>query len=73
MSGLFLGGQRILILLDSSASMLDSTLVNIIRTRNMDDDRKREAPKWSRVVKTVDWISTQYTNHKPVSDLEFQR
>ena len=59
LSGLFLGGQRILILLDSSASMLDSTLVNIIRTRNMDDDRKREAPKWSRVVKTVDWISTQ--------------
>ena len=30
LSGLFLGGQRILILVDSSASMLDSTLVNII-------------------------------------------
>ena len=39
--------------------MLDNTLVNIIRTRNMDDDRKRNAPKWQRVVKTVDWISTQ--------------
>ena len=31
LSGLFLGGQRILILMDSSASMLDSSLVNIIR------------------------------------------
>ncbi len=59
LSGLFLGGQRILILMDSSASMLDSTLVNIIRTRNMSDGRKKQAPKWQRVVKTVDWISTQ--------------
>ncbi len=59
LSGMFLGGQRILVLMDSSASMLDDTLVNIIRTRNMDDDRKRNAPKWQRVVKTVDWISTQ--------------
>ena len=59
LSGMYLGGQRILILMDSSASMLDNTLVNIIRTRNMGDDRKRAAPKWQRVVKTVDWISTQ--------------
>jgi len=59
LSGLFLGGQRILVLVDSSASMLDSTLVNIIRTRNMSAQRKKEAPKWQRVVKTVDWISTQ--------------
>lgn len=59
LSGLFLGGQRILILIDSSASMLDSTIVNIIRTRNMSDERKRNAPKWQRVVNTVDWISTQ--------------
>ena len=59
LSGLYLGGQRILVLVDSSASMLDSTLVNIIRTRNRSNQRKREAPKWQRVVKTVDWISTQ--------------
>lgn len=59
LSGLFLGGQRILVLMDSSASMLDSTIVNIIRTRNMSDDRKRNAPKWQRVVSTVDWITTQ--------------
>ncbi|MDP6415884.1 MAG: vWA domain-containing protein, partial [Gammaproteobacteria bacterium] len=59
LSGLFLGGQRILILIDSSASMLDSTLVNIIRTRNMSDERKRNGLKWQRVVNTVDWISTQ--------------
>lgn len=59
LSGFFLGGQRILILVDSSTSMLDSTLINIIRTRNLSDDRKKQAPKWQRVVKTVDWVSTQ--------------
>lgn len=59
LSGLFLGGQRILILVDSSASMMDSTLVNIIRTRNMSDQARRNAPKWQRTVNTVDWVSSQ--------------
>lgn len=60
LSGLYLGGQRIMVLVDSSASMMDSTLVNIIRTRNMDNQAKRNAPKWQRVVKTVDWITSQF-------------
>ena len=59
LTGLFLGGQRILILVDSSTSMLDETLVNIIRTRNMSEERKLAAPKWQRVIRTVDWVSTQ--------------
>ena len=59
LSGLYLGGNRILILVDRSASMLDETLVNIIRTRNMSDQAKMNAPKWQRVVKTVDWITSQ--------------
>lgn len=59
LSGMFLGGQRILILMDSSASMLDETLVNIIRTRNMPDERKVQSPKWLRVLRAVDWITTQ--------------
>lgn len=59
LTGMFLGGNRILILLDTSASMLDDTLVNIIRTRNMSDDIKRQAPKWRRAVRIVEWISSQ--------------
>jgi polyhydroxyalkanoate synthesis regulator phasin len=59
LTGLFLGGQRILVLVDSSTSMLDETLVNIIRTRNMNEERKLAAPKWQRVIRTVDWVSTQ--------------
>lgn len=59
LSGMFLGGSRILILMDSSTSMLDDSLVNIIRTRNMSNQAKLAAPKWQQVVKTVDWITTQ--------------
>lgn len=59
LSGLYLGGQRILIVMDASASMLDDTIVNIIRTSLRADTYKKEAPKWQRVVKIVDWITTQ--------------
>ena len=38
LTGLKLGGQRTLILVDRSASMLDETIVNIIRRRNMSVD-----------------------------------
>jgi hypothetical protein len=49
----------VLIALDTSASMLDDTIVNVIRRRNMDDERKRMAPKWQRAVRTVEWLSAQ--------------
>ena len=59
LTGMFLGGNRVLILVDTSASMLDETLVNIIRTRNMSEDARRGAEKWQRAVRTVEWISSQ--------------
>lgn len=56
LTGLKLGGKRILILLDVSASMLDETIVNIIRLRNMSDSRKRSAEKWQRAQGTAEWL-----------------
>jgi hypothetical protein len=56
LTGLKLGGKRVLILLDVSASMLDRTIVNIIRRRNMDDATKRSSPKWQQALKTVEWL-----------------
>jgi len=56
LTGLKLGGNRILILLDVSASMLDETVVNVIRLRNMDDARKRAARKWRRAQGTAEWL-----------------
>lgn len=59
LTGLRVGGDNILIALDTSASMLDDRIVNVIRRRNMDDERKRLAPKWQRAVRTVEWLSAQ--------------
>ena len=60
LTGLKIGGQHILLAIDTSASMLDDTIVNVIRRRNMSDDSKREAPKWRRAVRTVEWLAAQF-------------
>ena len=60
LTGLKLGGRRTLILVDRSASMLDSTIVNIIRRRNMSVDDQLRAVKWRQVVASVDWLTAQF-------------
>lgn len=57
LTGLKMGGQRILILVDASASMLDETVVGVIRRRNMSSAEKLRAPKWRQTVATVDWLT----------------
>ncbi len=57
--GLSVKGERILVLVDVSASMLDETVVNVIRLRNMPESRRRSADKWRRAIATVDWITAQ--------------
>ncbi|AMN45676.1 hypothetical protein ACG33_00850 [Steroidobacter denitrificans] len=59
LTGLRIGGERILLLVDVSASMLDETVVNVIRMRNMSDTRKRMSEKWRRTLSTVDWLAAQ--------------
>jgi hypothetical protein len=59
LTGMRMGGQRVLILVDSSASMLARTYANVVRYRAMGDVRKKRAPKWRQTVATVDWLTTQ--------------
>ena len=59
LTGLRMGGDRVVILVDASSSMLDRTIVNIIRRRNMPLQQQISAPKWQQVVNTVDWLTTQ--------------
>ena len=72
LTGLRVGGERILVLVDSSASMLDRKIVNIIRRRNMSDANKLRSLKWRQAVASVDWLSAQFRAGKPVSDLYLQ-
>jgi len=59
LTGLRMGGRHVVILVDTSTSMLDRTIVNILRRRNMSPEQQRRAPKWQQVVNTVDWLTTQ--------------
>ncbi len=59
LTGLKLDGARTLILVDRSASMLDDTIVNIIRRRNMSVTEKLKSVKWRQVVASVDWLTAQ--------------
>ena len=59
LTGLRMGGQRVVILVDASTSMLDRTVINIFRRRNMSEELRLQAPKWRQVVNTVDWLTTQ--------------
>lgn len=59
LTGMKVGGRNILIALDSSASMLDDSIVNVLRRRNMDEEKRRQAPKWQRAMRTVEWITAQ--------------
>jgi hypothetical protein len=59
LTGLRVGGDRILVLIDVSSSMLDETVVNVLRMRNMSDARKLMSEKWRRAVSTVDWLAAQ--------------
>ncbi len=57
LTGIKIGGEYILILLDASASMLDETIVNVIRRRNLPDEEKVLADKWQRAIRTVQWLT----------------
>ncbi len=59
LTGLTLNGKRVVILLDSSASMLSDKLVNIIRLRNMAPGKQRAAQKWQRALQTAHWLLAQ--------------
>ena len=67
LTGLKVDGKNIVIALDTSTSMLDETIVNILIRRNKSPEEMKEAPKWKRAVRTVEWVSAQL----PL-DAEFQ-
>jgi hypothetical protein len=59
LTGLKVGGRRILFLVDGSASMLADTIVNAVRRRLLPAPDRLRADKWRKAVRTVDWLTTQ--------------
>ncbi len=71
LTGLRMGGERVLMLVDVSTSMLDKTLVNVLRRRNQPLEQQVRAPKWRQVVNTVDWLTAQITPGTQVQIIAF--
>jgi hypothetical protein len=59
LTGIRISGERILVLLDVSASMLDSSLANIYQIREMDPSVQKNAKKWKAAKKTFEWVISQ--------------
>jgi hypothetical protein len=59
LSGLKVGGKRIMILVDASASMLAEDIVNAVRRRLFPPETRLRARKWRQAVKAVDWLTAQ--------------
>jgi hypothetical protein len=59
LTGLKIGGRRVLLLVDASASMLADTVVNAVRRRLLPEADRVRADKWRRAVKAADWLTTQ--------------
>jgi hypothetical protein len=73
LTGLKVGGERILVLVDASASMLDRKIVNILRRRNMSDEIKLRSLKWRQAVASVDWLSAQFAPESKFQIYTFNR
>jgi hypothetical protein len=62
-SALRIKGRRIMVLLDTSASMMDDDVVKIIRLRNEPEAARKLGPKWRRALDMVEWVTAQLPNN----------
>jgi len=59
LTGMKLGGERIAILVDGSASMLAEQLINVLRLRNAEPEQQSSAKKWQWTLNITDWLLAQ--------------
>ena len=54
--GLEVEGRRIVILVDSSASMTEERLIDVIRYKVASAQERQQSPKWQRTLRIVEWL-----------------
>ncbi len=69
--GLKVEGQKIAILVDSSASMTNEKLINIIKTKNSSDEDKQQSKKWIRTKNIVEWLLARLPGNSEVVVVAF--
>ena len=69
--GMRVEGPRIAILVDSSASMTDEVLIDIIRRKNSSDTAKVAGPKWQRTQRVARWLIARVPRDSDVRVISF--
>jgi hypothetical protein len=59
LTGVQLEGERVLFLLRASGSMLGESIEDAVARLEDPEFKKREAPKWRRVVHSIEWMVSQ--------------
>jgi hypothetical protein len=70
-SALQIKGKRILVLLDTSASMMDEDVVKVLKLRNQPEPARRAALKWRRSLDMVEWITAQLPDNSQFQVIGF--
>jgi len=70
-TGMGVEGQRIVLMIDRSASMVDERLVDITIRRAKGGDAILKAPKWIQATRTLSWLVNQLPENAMVRILSF--
>lgn len=71
LTGVKLEGERVLFILRASGSMLGESIEDAISRLQEPDFKKREAPKWVRVVRSIEWMISQLAPEQSFQILVF--
>jgi len=71
--GLKVEGRKIVFLVDSSASMTDEKLIDIIRRKNSADSEKMRGPKWQRTKRVVRWLIARAPNASQIAVVAYHK
>ncbi|MDQ6970862.1 MAG: VWA domain-containing protein [Mariprofundus sp.] len=71
--GIKVEGRKIALLIDSSASMTDESLIQIIRRKNSSASNKQRGPKWQRTKRIVRWLLARAPKSSQLSVLAYNQ
>ncbi len=69
--GLRVEGRKIGVLVDSSSSMTDETLIDVIRRKNSSAANKKVGPKWQRTKRIIKWLLERAPDKSDISVIAF--
>jgi len=71
--GLKVEGRKIALLIDSSASMTDEKLIDIIRRKNSSNSNKQRGPKWQRTKRIAHWLLARAPKSSQISVVAYNQ